>query len=377
MGEIKKWIWQHERYPRFTYDHMQVAPALFQVSKNVGVLEGTIRHLDKNDVTSVKVEAALNEIISTSEIEGEILRRDSVRSSVRKRLDETFDPAEDRSSRQTDTLTDILIDSSYNHAPLTVERLHAWHHALFSSGYSGMNRVTPGRFRDHDDMSVVSGPIGKEKVHYIALPASRIDKDIDALLEYCNHSKDDPFVKSALAHLWFVTIHPYDDGNGRIARALTNNVLSRELGLDHKYYSISAAVNQERKGYYEVLEKSQNLIYNRAFDLTPWILWHTHMIDRAIDISLEHIEVVISKTKFWDRVRSESLNEKQLKVIHKMLDKGEHGFEGGLTNKKYRAMTKVSTATAARHIKELVAKGVIHEVKGHGGRSTRYEISFS
>lgn len=373
MDRIKKWVWQHEDYPKFTYDHKALDTILSKVARNTGKLEGTIEALNDKSITSIKIDASTNEILASSEIEGEILSRDSVRSSVRKKLDETFDYASDHSTHHTDGLVDILIDSSFNHDILTVERLHGWHNALFPTGYSGMIKIDVAQYRS-GDMSVVSNKGTSEKVHYVAPNSDVIYKDMDEFLNYVNNAKENPYVKSAIAHLWFVLIHPYDDGNGRITRAVTNYILSRELGFDHKYFSISSAVKNDLKGYYDVLERSGNLFYNRDFDFTEWLSWHTNMINSAIRISLKSIKTITDKTRFWDRVRDRSLNEKQEKVIKKLLDAGQGGFEGGLTNKKYRAITKTSPATANRHIKDLLDKEIIYEIEGYSGRSTRYDI---
>ncbi|RLA66336.1 MAG: Fic family protein [Epsilonproteobacteria bacterium] len=369
----KKWIWEHADYPNFQHNHTKLDTVLSQVSRNTGILEGTINTLNASNTISIQLDAVTNEILASSEIEGEILNRDSVRSSVRKKLDVTFDYTNDRSTHHTDGLVDVLIDSSFNHEPLTEERLHGWHNALFPTGYSGMTKIDVAKYRE-EEMSVVSGRGIKEKTHYIAPPHDTLTDEMHAFLEYINHSKDNPYVKSAIAHLWFVIIHPYDDGNGRLTRAISNYVLSKELGLNHKYFSISSAVMKDKKNYYASLEKTNKIMDNKSFDFTAWILWHTSMINSAINISLENIQTVVEKTKFWDKSRSLNLNEKQTKVLNKLLDAGEGNFEGGLTNKKYRGITSTTQVTASRHIKELVDKGLLHEVEGHGGRSTCYDI---
>lgn len=369
----KKWIWEHADYPNFQHNHTELDAVLSQVSRNTGILEGTINTLNASNTTSIQLDAVTNEILASSEIEGEILNRDSVRSSVRKKLDETFDYTNDRSTHHTDGLVDVLIDSSFNHEPLTEERLHGWHNALFPTGYSGMTKIDVATYRT-EEMSVVSGRGMKEKTHYIAPPHDTLTDEMHTFLEYINHSEDNPYVKSAIAHLWFVIIHPYDDGNGRITRAIANYVLSKELGLNHKYFSISSAVIKDKKNYYDALEKTNKIMNNKNFNFTAWVLWHTSMIDSAINISLENIQTVVEKTKFWDKARNLNLNEKQTKVLNKLLDAGEGNFEGGLTNKKYRGITATTQVTASRHIKELVDKGLLQEVEGHGGRSTCYDI---
>jgi len=374
--EEKKWIWEHTDYPNFKYNRTKLDTVLSQVSRNTGVLEGTISTLNTNNTTSIQLDAVTNEILASSEIEGEILNRDSVRSSVEKKLNETFDYSNDYSTHHTDGLVDILADSSFNYEPLTQERLHGWHNALFPTGYSGMIKIDVARYRT-EEMSVISGKGLKEKIHYIAPPHDTLVDEIYIFLEYINHSKDNPYIKSAIAHLWFIIIHPYDDGNGRITRTVANYVLSKELGLNHKYFSISSAVAKDKKNYYAALEKTNKIINNKYFDFTEWILWHTSMIDSAINISLENIQVVVNKTKFWDRARNMNLNEKQTKVLNKLLDIGAGKFEGGLTNKKYRGITSTTQVTASRHIKELVDKGLLREVEGHGGRSTCYDIAWN
>jgi len=371
--EESKWIWEHADYPNFKYDNTKLDSVLSKVSRNTGILEGTINTLNASNTTFIQLDAVTNEILASSAIEGEILNRDSVRSSVDKKLAEVFDYKNDRSTHHTDGLVDILIDSSFNHEPLTEERLHGWHNALFPTGYSGMTEIDVAKYRN-EEMLVVSGRGMNEKIHYIAPPHDTLTKEMHMLFEYINHSEDNPYVKSAIAHLWFVIIHPYDDGNGRITRAIANYVLSKELGLNHKYFSISSAVINDKKSYYTALEKTNKIIHNKTFDFTEWILWHTSMINSAINISLENIQTVVNKTKFWDRVRNLNLNNKQTKVLNKLLDAGENNFEGGLTNKKYRAVTSATQVTASRHIKELVDKGLLREIKGHGGRSTCYEI---
>ena len=373
MKDEKKWIWEHTNYPNFKYDASRLDAILSQVSRNTGVLEGMISILNESNTSSIQLDAVTNEILASSEIEGEILDRDSVRSSVHKKLNESFDHGNDRSTHHTDGLVDILIDSSFNHKPLTKERLHGWHNALFPTGYSGMSRIDVAKYRK-EKMTVVSGRGIKEKIHYIAPPHHTLNQEMQACFNYINHAKDNPYVKSALAHLWFVMIHPYDDGNGRITRTIANYVLSKELGLNHKYFSISSAVVKDKKNYYTALEKTNKIINNKEFDFTDWILWHTSMINSAINNSLQNIQIVVNKTRFWDRTRELNLNEKQTKVINKLLNAGEGNFEGGLTNKKYRAIAGTTQLTASRHIKELVDKGLVREVEGHGGRSTCYDI---
>ena len=277
------------------------------------------------------------------------------------------------STRHTDGLVKLLIDSTSNKDPLTEERLHGWHSILFPTGYSDGHKIDVAKYRS-DEMSVISKKGYRETVHYIAPPHEKLSSQMDKFLHYINNVKEDTYVKSAIVHLWFVSIHPYDDGNGRIARTITNYVLSRELGLDHKYYSLSTAIRKDRKGYYDGLERSQNLFYNREFDFTKWITWHISMINNAIGISLEQIKIITQKTKFWDLAREYPLNERQLKVINKVLDKGVEHFEGGLSTKNYASIANTSAPTAKRDITQLIGYGLIMQVEGSAGRNTRYVL---
>ena len=369
----KKWIWQHQNFPNFTYDYSKIEPLIFKLIEKSGELKGKMSYLAQNEHNNFSIETSLNEIVATSLIEGEELKRESVRSSLHKKLNIAFN-REDKSTKKSDSLTELYLDSRFNQDELSVERLHRWHEAIFESYESVLYPVKQGVFRDHDDMQIVSGSIGKEKIHYVAMPHKEIDSSIQHLIEYINSSNENFIVKSAIAHLWFESIHPYDDGNGRIGRAIVNYILAKDGGLDNRYYSISSAINQDRKGYYDTLEQSQNLLYNPNLEITEWIAWHTKSIKNSIDISLESIEKVIKKTRFYDKIRYLKLNEKQNKVINRLLDAGEGNFEGGLTNKKYRALTKTDAVTASRHLKDMLNKGIIREIEGYGGRNTRYEL---
>lgn len=371
-----KWIWQHDAYPHFKYDKEALLELLTQIEYNRGMLDGVSKIFNEEDIKNIEIETLLNEAINTSEIEGEYLKRESVRASLLKRLNVQFDTDNDTSTHQTDALVDVLIDSSINKEILTLERLHGWHNSLFISGYSGLHKIKIASFREHDDMEVVSGAIGHEKVHYAAPPQSNIVKDIDNLLEWIARSDENIYIKSALAHLWFVSIHPYDDGNGRIARAITDYILSSEdkTTTQFKLYSISMAINSDRKGYYAILDKTTNLFINRTFDFTSWLKWHLEILNNAMISANEQIQYLIQKTKFWDKHRESNLNERQIKVLNKILDVGNDKFEGGINTKKYTSIVKKSKATVVRDIQELVAKGCLEQIEGTSGRNIRYRI---
>jgi Fic family protein len=223
-------------------------------------------------------------------------------------------------------------------------------------------------------MQIVSGPIGKEKVHYVGIPHKNIDKDISALIKYINNSDDDIYIKSAIAHLWFLSIHPYDDGNGRIARIISDYIVSKNFGLEYKYFSLSHAIANNRKNYYKYLQMHQNLRDNPNLNFTPWISWYLDMFNSSLEETLDVINKVMKKTKFWDKVRNIALKQRQLKVLNKLLEYKEDEFLGGLTTKKYIAMTKTSPATAKRDIKELLEYGCISQIKGTQGRNIKYEL---
>lgn len=372
---MKKWLWEYAQYPDLPYQAEALINEVDNTSKNIGKLSTLIEILDQSKEQNIAVETFIEEIIASHAIEGECLNYDSVRSSVRKRLDKSFNLGEDSSTHHTDALTSLLIDSNLNHKPLTLERLHKWHTSLFIGGYSSLlEDIQVGIFRKYDDMEVVSGAHGREKVHYRALPAARIEEDIEKLLEYVNNSSDNPYIKSAKAHLWFVSIHPYDDGNGRVARVIADYILSKNVNLEYKYFSISSAIQLDKKGYYEALENSQNLLYNREYDFTKWITWHTQTLRASVDLGLKKVEIVVQKAKFWNKVNQEELNARQIKVLNKLLEYPKDEFEGGLSTKKYMSMTKVSKPTAFRDMQELVKFGYIQQVKGTAGRSVKYGL---
>ena len=375
--KVIKWIWEHKDYPHFKYDKTQLSVLISEIDYQRGILDGMSKLFCQEDIRKIEIDTLTDEAINTSLIEGEVFKRESVRSSLRKKLDKDFDARSDKySTAATDSLVEILLDCSLNKEPLTLERLHGWHNCLFENKYSRLDRITIAEFRNHDDMEVVSGAIGFEKVHYKAVPLSRMDEDIKNFLAYCNNSDENIYIKSAIAHLWFVSIHPYDDGNGRISRAITDSILSKQtLHTQFKLYSVSTAINSDRKAYYDVLDKTTNLFKNRNFDITVWLEWHLNILKSAMIDALRNIEYLTEKTKFWDIHRKQPLNERQIKVLNKILDMGSENFEGGINTKKYISLTKVSKATAVRDIGQLVEFGCITQIEGTQGRNIRYEVN--
>ncbi len=374
---IIKWIWQHTEYPNFKYDTSQLTDLIGQIDYNRGILDGLSKLFNEDDIVKIEIETLTDEAISTSLIEGEVFKRESVRSSFRKKLDKYFDGRSDtHSTRATDNLVEILIDSNLNKNNMTLERLHGWHNCLFEHArYDRLKIIDIAKFRSHSDMEVISGAIGFEKVHYKAVPAEQLESDMEKFLSYCNETSENIYIKSAIAHIWFVIIHPYDDGNGRIARAITDYILSKNTSsTQFKLYSISTAINSDRKGYYDILDKTTNLFLNKEFDLTPWILWHLGILNNAMKQALKNIEYLVQKTKFWDKYRNQPLNERQIKVLNKILDIGSENFEGGLNTKKYINLTKVSKATAVRDITQLLEFGCIEQIEGMSGRNVKYRV---
>lgn len=375
--EIIKWIWQHQDYPNFKYDKSKLTVIINQIEYSRGILDGVSKLFERDDIVNIEIETLTDEAVNTSLIEGEIFKRESVRSSFRKKLDKDFDGRYDKySTRATDNLVEILIDSNLNKDVLNLDRLHGWHNCLFEhTGYDRLSKIDIAKFRSHSDMEVVSGAIGHEKVHYKAVPLEKLNDDMENFLRYCNESDENIYIKAAIAHIWFVIIHPYDDGNGRIARAITDYILSQNTSsTKFKLYSISTAISSDRVEYYTVLDNTTNLFLNKKFDLTPWILWHLNILNNAMQQALKNIEYLIQKTKFWDIHRKQVLNERQIKVLNKILDMGSENFKGGLNTKKYIALTKISKATAIRDISELLEYGCIEQVEGTAGRNVRYKV---
>lgn len=375
--EIKKWIWQHQEYPNFKYEKSKLTEIISQIEYGRGMLDGISKLFEHEDIVNIEIETLTDEAINTSLIEGEVFKRESVRSSFKKKLDKDFDGRYDKySTKATDNLVEILIDSNLNKDILDLHRLHGWHNCLFEhTQYDRLSKIDIAKFRSHSDMEVVSGAIGHENVHYKAVPLEKLDDDMENFLRYCNKSDENIYIKASIAHIWFVIIHPYDDGNGRIARAITDYILSQNTSsTKFKLYSISTAISNDRAGYYNILDNTTNLFLNKEFDITPWILWHLNILNNAMQQALKNIEYLVQKTKFWDTHRKKALNERQIKVLNKILDNGSENFEGGLNTKKYMALTKVSKATATRDISELLKYGCIEQVEGTAGRNVRYKV---
>jgi len=321
-----------------------------------------------------RAEVLIAETLKTSEIEGEHLDPDSVRSSVVRRLGLPTAGLTPRGDEHADGVIDTLLDATLNHEQaLTAGRMLGWHAALFPTGYSGLHKIRVAAWREDRDgpMRVVSDPIGREKVHYEAPPANRLDSEMDYFFRWWGQKDKsmDGLLRAGMAHLWFVVIHPFEDGNGRIARTLTEMALARDEKLAARYYSLSSQIMARRESYYSVLEHT-----NRGDgDITEWMVWFLECLSTAILNADDLLSNVMVKSRFWNRYAQIELKERQCKVINRLLEAGPGAFEGGLTNRKYAGMGHVSKATAQRELADLVQKGILRPNPG-GGRSASYDL---
>ncbi len=309
------------------------------------------------------------DVIKTSAIEGEQLNAESVRSSIARRLGldiGALAPVD----RHVEGLVELVLDATLNcRAALSQDRLFGWHAALFPTGYSGLSKIKVGRWRDDatGPMQVVSGPMGRTRVHFEAPPALHLEAETSQFLAWVNGtSSEPPLLKAALGHLWFVTLHPFDDGNGRIARAIGDMVLARADGSPQRFYSLSAQIQRDRKAYYEILERTQK----GSLDVTEWIAWFLETLHRAVNQAQQTLDAVLTKAKFWQNWASKPLNERQIKLLNKLLD----GFHGKLTSSKWAVIAKCSPDTALRDINDLIERGILKKSNA-GGRSTSYQLN--
>ena len=362
-------IYIHElpNWPTLCWSDEQLAQPLAAVRHRQGRLIGHMEALGFPLREEAVLQALTEDVIKSSEIEGEVLDREQVRSSIARRLGMDIGGLVE-ADRSVESVVEMMLDATQNYAqPLTAERLFSWHAALFPTGRSGMSRITVGAWRTAEagPMQVVSGPIGRERVHYEAPASERLDADMSRFLDWFETAAPDPVLKAGIAHLWFVTIHPFDDGNGRIARAIADIALARAEGTAQRFYSMSAQIRIERKAYYDMLESTQK----GDLDITPWLLWFIGCLDRAFDGAETILASVMRKARFWESVAGQPLNERQRKVINRLLD----GFEGKLTNAKWATITKASSDTALRDINDLLRRGIL-EKEPAGGRSTSYSL---
>ncbi|NHV32152.1 Fic family protein [Burkholderia sp. D-99] len=361
-------IWESAGWPAWRFDLPALATPLADVSRAQGVLAGRLADVGLALRDEASLAALTEDVVKTSAIEGESLNVASVRSSIARRLGVDIG-ALAPVDRHVEGVVDMVLDATtHAAAPVTEARLFGWHAALFPTGYSGMSRITVGGWRTDatGPMQVVSGPIGRQRVHFEAPPAPRLADEIGRFLAWFNAAPVEPLlIRAGLAHLWFVTLHPFDDGNGRIARALGDLVLARADRSPQRFYSLSAQIQRERNAYYDVLERTQR----GSLDVTEWLAWFLNTLDRAIEHAHTTLDAVLVKARFWQRCAGFAMNARQVKVMNRLLD----GFEGKLTTTKWAALAKCSQDTALRDITELVERGVLQR-SSSGGRSTSYEL---
>lgn len=365
---MAKYIYQQAAWPQFQWDQADLAEQLAAVSRHQGRLIGRMEALGLTLRAEAVLEALTEEVTKSSDIEGETLDREQVRSSLARKLG--MDIAGLKTpDRNVEGVVEMMLDATQNFdKPLTSERLFGWHAALFPTGRSGMSRIVVGAWRTEESgpMQVVSGPYGKEKVHYEAPAFDRLDDEMAAFLDWFEKGPViDPVLKAAVAHLWFVTIHPFDDGNGRIARAIADMALARSENSPQRFYSMSAQIRAERKAYYDILEATQK----GGMDITGWLRWFLACLDNAFDGAEIVLEKVIGKARFWEALAGEKFNDRQQAMLNRLLD----GFEGKLTSSKWAIITKTSQDTAARDINDLTARGILRKDEA-GGRSTSYSL---
>lgn len=360
------YIWERDDWPRFSWNHADLIGPLAAARLKQGRFLGSMARLGFDLQQEAQLAALMDDVLKTSEIEGDHLNRDSVRSSVARHLgipDATVTPTD----RRTEGVVELMLDATTNFTlPLTPDRLFGWQAALFPDGHSGPHPVKTGGWRD-EPMEVVSGPVGRQRVHYEAPPAARLEDEARRFFEWFNRAHEpEGLLRAGVAHLWFVTIHPFDDGNGRIARAIADQALAQSEGSGQRFYSMSSQIQKERAAYYETLHRTQQ----GDLDITGWLTWFLGCFSRAIDAAEAGCEHVLRKADFWQRHAREPFTERQKKVLSRYLD----GFEGKLTARKWAAIAKCSVPTAQRDINEMIERGVLSRNPG-GSKNTSYELT--
>jgi Fic family protein len=363
------YIHQRRQWPNFNWDVETVSGLLASVRHRQGRLTGRMESLGFSLRDEAILQTLTLDVIKTSEIEGEFLDADQVRSSLARKLGMDIG-ALAPSDRHVDGVVEMLLDATQRYTKeLSEERLFGWHSALFPSGSSGMYKIQVGQWREDTTgpMQVVSGALGRKIVHFEAPPSDKVPAEMQQFINWFNtQTEKDPVLKAAIAHLWFVTIHPFDDGNGRIARAITDLQLARSDSNYQRFYSMSAQIQLERKAYYDILEKTQR----DDLDITGWLIWFLSCLDRALTATDKILNAVITKARYWEFFGSKSISERQKLMLNKLLD----GFEGKLNTSKWAKITKVSNDTALRDILDLLDQGILIKEEA-GGRSTSYKLN--
>lgn len=366
------YIWERPNWPEFTWDAELLQPRLDALRLLQGRLLGQSELLPAEADRQAQMDAMIQNAIRTSEIEGEKLNVESVRSSVARRLGLLRAGMVDKATAQTNALVGLLLDATEHYdQPLTPERLCQWQAALFPNG-PGLAGINVGTLRGADPMQVVSGPIGRRTVHFEAPPRDRLEAELQSFLDWFNRAPAglDPLLRAGIAHLWLVTLHPFDDGNGRVTRAVTDMALAQAERQAIRFYSLSAAIMAHRPEYYDQLEAAQK----GDLYITPWLAWFLDVLEEAMQQALERFHNVLAKSRFWQRHAQSQLNERQLKVLNRLLDGAGEEFEHGINARKYIALTGASKPTATRDLADLLEKGCLLKLPG-GGRSTRYAVA--
>ncbi len=364
------WIWQQADWPHFRWQDSEILPRLRHVQRRQGILIGRHSRLGNPDQT---LDTLLANIIASSAIEGERLNAQSVHSSLARRLGSSQTQSYPVSER-SEGLAAMMLDAIDNHEqPLTIERLYQWHRWLFPVNEWSVQPVNVGQLRGDEPMQVVSGRVDRPIVHFEAPPRATLDDQLAAFILWFNQTRHDPtmdpLIRAAICHLWFVTLHPVDDGNGRLTRALTDLALSQADSHSIRLYAMSVAILELRGDYYRALESAQR----GSLDITSWICWFLDTLDYSIELALQVIDRSLAKTFFWLRHCNDDLSPEQTKVLNRLLDGGEQGFENGISASQYQKVAGVSKPTATRHLAQLLDRGCIEKLPG-GGRSTRYQI---
>ncbi|MEH6366626.1 MAG: Fic family protein [Pseudomonas marincola] len=367
------WIWQQPEWPNFTWQAEPLVPLLRACNQAQGRLLGMLGAVGSGTEVQSSLDAMLQNIVTSSAIEGEQLNVGSVRSSLARRLGIS---EEGRVSARSEGLAQLLLDATSAHQqPLDIKRLYRWHCWLFPDEDNLLTRqLRVGTLRGEEPMQVVSGRLDRPTVHFEAPPRSGLEEQLADFLNWFESSRNDagldPFLRAGIAHFWFVTLHPFDDGNGRLTRAITDMALAQGEQQAIRFYAMSASILDDRAGYYHILEISQK----GTLDITAWLQWFLETLLKSLEQALARINSSLAKARFWQTHRSHTLSAEQIKVLNRLLDGGERGFKEGISAAQYQAVAKVSKATATRHLSDLVAKGCIIRLPG-GGRSTRYQIS--
>ncbi|WP_168391266.1 Fic family protein [Acinetobacter indicus] len=368
------WIWKQVNWTAFTWDDYKILPLTRHIHQKVGILLGQSQHNPEKE--HLTLDNLIANLVSSSAIENETLNVYSLRSSLAKRLGVSLEQPYP-SSERSDGLADIMFDALNNfNQDLTIERLFQWHQWLFNETDWTMPRIRVGQLRGHEPMQVVSGRIEYPTVHFEAPPRIGLEQRLNEFIKWFNASKSDhlldPIIRAGITHLWFVTLHPFDDGNGRITRTLTDLALAQMDQQSIRLYAMSPVILNKRKSYYEVLEATQKGDSN----ITEWLVWFLEALNESLEQTLKRINRTLFKSNFWKKYSEIDFHEGQRKVLNRLLDGGENGFEHGISAAQYQKVAKVSKATATRHLTDLLEKGCIVKLEG-GGRNTRYQIHAS